>query len=192
MGSRTGHHRRLPPLALTPSPEVVNHHHRAALLRNVAGKEKPPSSLLPLLVGERKVAVAVYSLPLIEEEKQSVVEGLPPATPSPNVAAALPEQRSEPVALPLEREDGRERMLKLPVSAAKTCRCYTHRHRLLAPPEAEESREREKIATPPHGTVRTAILFRQAACRASTSATATNHLVQSFLNTPLRFHNSQL
>nr|GMC97737.1 hypothetical protein Iba_chr05dCG9900 [Ipomoea batatas] len=111
-----------------------------------------PRSSQPLLVGERKVAVAVYSLPLIEEEKQSVVEGLPPATPSPNVAAALPEQRSEPVALPLEREDGRERMLKLPVSAAKTCRCYTHRHRLLAPPEAEESREREKIATPPHGT----------------------------------------
>nr|GMD47188.1 hypothetical protein DM860_002171 [Ipomoea batatas] len=37
--------------------------------------------------GETPIAVAVHALPLIDEENQSIVEGFPPAMPTPNVAA---------------------------------------------------------------------------------------------------------
>nr|GMC77905.1 hypothetical protein VIGAN_09190200 [Ipomoea batatas] len=54
------------------------------------------SSVANEKTGETLIAVAVHALPLTDKEKRSVVEGFPPVTLSPNVAACTAGDRGKP------------------------------------------------------------------------------------------------
>nr|GMD06018.1 hypothetical protein Iba_chr06bCG11980 [Ipomoea batatas] len=118
----------------------VNHHRREG-------------SSQPLLVGEGKIAVAVHALPLIDEEKQSVVEGFPPATPSPNVAACTVVDRGKPRERKDRHSSTRDRPHRHPLPPSCMPSFYfRHSHE---PP----SRKRESVVEAVHHLRRCCVAF---------------------------------